>query len=198
MLAAIAAVLGLMLLVPVGAGAGLYPGDWNTVPSVGGTQNLAEDGLEISNVKYAVASGNTYFLMTLDANALKSNARYEISFDYTPDGSADRSSFDSFFRIFWYSSTNTWVVNTSAISTPTIYPSDNSDTRTFEWKLLGIIDDGAYEWWGSTWQKFGGSLDAVWYEKDWTNPIATPIPAAAWLLGTGIVGLALLRRKVQK
>jgi hypothetical protein len=29
-------------------------------------------------------------------------------------------------------------------------------------------------------------------------PIATPIPAAAWLLGSGLIGLAALRRRVKK
>ena len=74
---------------------------------------------------------------------------------------------------------------------PTDHPAPNwfrrqDKGKTLEWKA------GRTDFWGATcgsaWTKSGGH----------TGISSTPIPATAWLLGTGIVGLIGIRRRNQK
>lgn len=60
-----------------------------------------------------------------------------------------------------------------------------------EWKINDTYLNGPFDWWAAT--IMPGSSPATTY--DMTAPITTPIPSAAWLLGSGVVALIGLRRR---
>ena len=65
--------------------------------------------------------------------------------------------------------------------------------KTLQWKIDKIDVTGDWNYMmGVTSQASGETI------YDHTNVAATPIPAAAWLLGSGIIGLIGIRRRNQK
>ena len=62
-----------------------------------------------------------------------------------------------------------------------------------EWKVApsNFPTSGLFTWYGAT-SNMTGHL------KDITGPVVTPIPNAAWLLGSGVVALLVLKRRRPK
>lgn len=68
---------------------------------------------------------------------------------------------------------------------------------TWENKSLSFVADSGYAWYtlvitGNTDNPKGN------FQVDNVNVQVTPIPATAWLLGTGLIGLVVIRRRMKK
>jgi hypothetical protein len=59
--------------------------------------------------------------------------------------------------------------------------------KALEWKIDDSRIDTTFNWWAVSSNKLYGTVSA--------NDIATPIPGAAWLFGTGVLALIGLRKK---
>jgi len=64
-----------------------------------------------------------------------------------------------------------------------------------EWAYAGSIGDNFFEWWGDT---RGGLYNVTIYDYTNTAVTPTPIPGAVWLLGSGLLGLVGLKRRMRK
>lgn len=77
----------------------------------------------------------------------------------------------------------------------------SSDKLTLQWKILqSDITTDFSPWFFAGATRIGGGTDnSAWLTStDITGTASTPIPSAAWLLGSGVIGLIALKRRNRK
>lgn len=176
-----------LLIVPSAVGAALiYNGAWDK--TIADPTGDATSGMDISSVSIASRNGDLYFQMTLQASAAGSNY-YRIY--YYPDTMGGYP-----WPTQWFVGYNGSLSATENGGGVSIVDAGFDDTRTIlQWKVSGIPTNAAgyFSWWGFTYN------DTTTWEIDFTpKSIGTPIPNAFWLLGSGLVGLIGLRRRIRK
>lgn len=131
---------------------------------------------------------NQFFTITLNG-AAATNTYYDILINNKAGGSTK----DNIDFIDYYFSTK----GNAGSGTTTLY---NADATAFTTGTYTKSGDGKTLTWGV---KSNLGSNFTWYAtavqgqvKDSTGPVsATPIPGAAWLLGSGVIGLVGLKRR---
>lgn len=178
---------------------------WAIVPSLigwsGGTPFIdpitgKRNGIEIrNNIAGAAYNGNNYVELDTDQNSLASQIlgtttgdKYTLSFAYAPrEGVADTS---NGIQVFWnglavgtFTATGVGPGNVWSIYSISNLVALGNDVLMF--KAVGTSDS------------YGGSLDFINLDSAGpANPV--PLPAAAWLFGSALVGLTALSRRRRK
>lgn len=183
----LAVMVGFLLFAPSVAGAALiYTGAWDK--TIADPTGDATSGMDISSVSIANQDGGLYFQMTLQASASGSNY-YRIY--YYPDTTGGYPWPTQYF--VGYNGDLTATETGGGVS---IIDAGFNDARTtLQWKVSGIPANatGYFSWWGFTYN------DTTSWEIDFTpKSIGTPIPNSVWLLGSGLIGLIGLRRRMRK
>ena len=180
---------GVALSLPAAAVAALTPPTpiaWQQTISDGAAEFLPpKDGMDIKNVSHAYGGGAHYFQMEL------------YGFPVGPPTVADSytiyikkaGSLNPFDYSLGYN--NAFVVQSSPIGFVT---DDGHAGKYLEWKTNQFAGDSQFTFWGVT-SKGTNGADGF----DITNSaVGTPIPGAAYLLGSGVIGLVGLRRRKAK
>lgn len=120
---------------------------------------------------------------------------YIISNTYTTNGGGKWQS----PKLFTWSG-STWVSSTPSWLTFTPGTGGGSGSSPLEWVLLRNGPGNADATLGVNYDFWFGTADsttpgATVTTKDLSAKFHTPIPAGAWLLGTGLIGLAVIRRR---
>ena len=209
MWAGVVALFGVLMFSPKFATAALWNGPWDSTSPVYGQNDPAGGSLpdagEIDTAYHATNAGTHYFRMNLVGPTLSNSyaSLYAIYIDLTPDG--DRSSWDYRLELITNYST-IWVKGTAQSNNGVPWlPSANLTTspahlsintaQQLEWAYAGSIGDNFFEWWGDT---RGGLGNVTIYDYTNTAVTPTPIPGAVWLLGSGLLGLVGLKRRMRK
>jgi hypothetical protein len=194
---------------PIASGA-LLPGGWPDTPSIFDPLGDDSPGRDIyEGAWWAYSGGSYYFRMDL-LGSFNKNSYYGFYFD-TDGNSGTGGSFsgsglnlagiDMFVSSYYnnrglFINTNlqTWNTGLNDWNSPTSLPPgsfeslDNAE-HILEWRVAsGNFPSGLFTWYGAT-------MNNNQNLKDITGPVVTPIPNAAWLLGSGIIALVGLRRR---
>jgi hypothetical protein len=179
----------------------LLYGDWGSRPVF-----LDEDppGVPGSNGRNIVStqwaySTNYFFKMDL-AGAPANLSLFGFYFDKDQDSATGGSKFgltgiDMYFAGPAYGPQTLYKWTDLPGDSDTFLPA-GSVTRTvegnvMEWRIGPQNFSGNFQWWAATTNSLGQM-------KDLTASVTTPIPNAAWLLGSGILALIGLRRRHSK
>lgn len=192
------AVTALATLSPP-AHAGLY--DWNqgTVITVADPDTTASASTNITSISYAAKDGYHYFKMDLEA-APDTSTVYGIYLSTPkPEGPVEPKSLLGIQYVSENQLVSTARGKFSLLTHSFIVESEATlndvtsalNGKSLEWKIAAS-EVGSSFWW------LGATLTSDLNVLDRTNMAATPIPAAAWLFGSGIVGLVGIKRKKQK
>jgi hypothetical protein len=155
-------------------------------------------GQDITKVWWGWAGNVHYFRMDL-AQAPNGSAfadKYGIHMDFM-SGSGNAGYFgvdtlllSSFDGSSYTPSMNVWDGAAYAPVPGMVLPFTGFDFQasgtTLEWKIFG--DQNIFTWWGVTEKGFN-------FTDISSQVVTTPIPSAAWLLGSGVVALIGLRRR---
>lgn len=209
-LAFFAGVLAAVILLPGVSFGAIY------VPDVSGDVSVAAG--DISGIGFTQDADNYYFSMSLNGainqNPSGIHTAYFIAFDTTAGGGwlANMTGVDYMIRVFHDSSKGDKVstsTNQSGIykfdasisdwdydfsGKPTVNFSISDDRKTLGWVVSrnDLFLPGIWEFAGLTHSSSGNP------RYDHTPMTPTPIPGAAWLLGSGLVGLIGLKRRTRK
>jgi hypothetical protein len=222
----LAAVLVLLFLqlpfAPSSSGAYLY--DWDTLPSVMVLDPLHDSlspyksGQDITAAWHAFDGGYHYFRIDLASAPSRRNFAdiYGIYIDSKAGGATDFNRYtpgplppsaridfivSSEYEVCeWDAELLMWK-NTKfreLKEDPLFRHSENGGT-TLEWKIKDNYQDHKYigdpvTWWAATLEP--GHSPTITF--DITSAVVVPIPNAAWLLGSGVVALLVLKRRRPK
>ena len=102
-------------------------------------------------------------------------------------------------RLDWDPEFQVWRVDEFKDRSKLKFQAYKNGGTTLEWRVKdgkGVKHIGnAFTWWAGTMRPGEGSAKRTY---DLTNATITPIPSAAWLLGSGIIGLIGLKRRRTK
>jgi hypothetical protein len=194
----ISAFLGLLLFLAhlafaPSASALLYS-DWGFRPVYNDTDppgNAGSSERDIVKTQWAYNAGYYYFLMEISGTAKKNNY-YGFYFDLDRNPSTGGSPFTELPGIELYfrsgiNQSNVWETKLVGNPGEDITLTRENGDKTLEWKVNADYFSSQFNWWAAT--STPGTI------KDYTAPVATPIPNAAWLFGTGVIALIGLRRR---
>ena len=177
----LAVMVGCLLFAPSVAGAALVP--------AGGWQQIADDDEEYSakyaymDIDYAQHSfegGFHFFQIVLVGNSTTA-ADYSIVIKQGTGGSYPDPGDISFgFQ-------NLVLFDPATV----VLEQGGAGTTTLGWRTNNLNGWTAFTWWAVAMQDTSMAAD-------WTVPVVTPIPNAVWLLGSGLIGLIGLRRRIRK
>lgn len=208
-----------VLSVPMVAKAALV---WDTTsPVLGNVASITPTGLNIYDAYhgYDLATGTHYFKIDLgptlgggNVNTLTGSGTigsYKIFIDLTP-GSGTPYDFviqynatkDGSGKYSWNNTGSTVLTGNLSANIPlgqsTVAPNGKTqyDSTYLQWMYIDPTGTGHigrnFNWWAQTLNGSGTILET-------TTSTPTPIPNAAWLLGSGIIGLiGLQRRRARK
>jgi hypothetical protein len=158
----------------------------------------ASNGQNITKVWWGWASNVHYFRMDLAGTPSVSDSAdsYGIHMDFL-SGSGNPGYFgvdtlllSSFNGSSYSPSLRVWDGSSYAAVPSGVLPFTGFDFQAsgnkLEWKIFG--DAHAFSWWGVTEKAFS-------FRDISSQVVTTPIPSAAWLLGSGVVALIGLRRR---
>ena len=96
----------------------------------------------------------------------------------------------------WDKESQTWIVNSFTSNSGLQFQTVNGGT-TLEWKMKDGDNEfhigNIFTWWAGT--MLPGVGDAKETYDLTSGTVATPIPGAAWLLGSGVIGFIGLKRR---
>lgn len=185
-----------------------YLYDWAQVQTI--ADNAADGsnvqgGNDITEIQHAYANGTHYFRIDL-TDSLSTDTNYGIYIDSREGGGTtapatgiDYYLLSDYLKVSWDATESRWKVNETFSSTngQGIYFQFSEDNgRTLEWSISPtdeVWDFGtSFNWLAATTSDKGILYDT-------TQQVAsTPIPGAAWLLCSGLFGLAGLHRRSKK
>jgi len=199
-----------VLSVPMVARAALI---WDSLPANGTVDPISPSGLNIFNAYhgYDDTTGTHYFRInlgsTLDGGntntlttASKSTAlgSYKIFIDLTPNVVFQYNTKTlGNFNYSWDFSGSTFTTGLTG-NAPTAQSATQFASTYLEWRYVDPASGTGhiglnFNWWAQTLNGSGTVLETT------GTATATPIPNAAWLLGSGIIGLiGLQRRRARK
>jgi hypothetical protein len=170
----------------------LRPGSWQVFSSIPGwTSPTVGAGIEIqNNVAGSPYDGNQHVELDSNFNSLMTQniqttngQSYALSFAYSPrPGVSDNS---NGIEVWW----NNVLLGTITASGVGL---SNTNWQLYTYTISGTGNDTLQFVAVGISESYGGYIDAVSL-----NTTATPLPAAAWLLGSGLLGLVGIRRKIK-
>lgn len=203
-----AGVLTAVLLMP-GVSFGLYvadpagdvPGSYADILGVGFTADASNYHFSMGlNGAIGSSSNHTNYFILIDSAAGGGTILGIGGIDYLIRIFHDSSEGDK-NSVTWSGQGNQsglfrWAGAWTAMGpTPDVIYSKANGGKTLKWDVSRFLP-GDFTFAGATDTTTGGD-DVCWF-KDTTTPTPTPIPGAAWLLGSGLVGLVGLRRRSRK
>lgn len=211
-------VLVVMLLVvcvcPTSADASLFT--WSD-----GVSSYSSDSFGFGNVAQGTGSGSTskQYTFTINYGSSSTARPFDVILSYTQEGnfystsgrpvvgyasgsmqigSAAGQAFSDSFNVVVPYPYNNWVWNGSGWAPPSTVLSLKTNTLYTIQLSDSFLADSSY-WWGPFKVYVPGDGRAASSGNLGASPTQpTPIPAAAWLLGSGVVGLFGLGRKLSK
>ena len=200
-----------VLSVPMVAAAYVtYGGPWDGTTANGTVSPVSNLGLDITDAYHAYVAGTNYFQINLAGNTStviggngSINGYYKVFIDLTQSGTYAHS--DYILQYVTSKNPNSgsdpkafvWAISGPATidgNAPTTPNSSQFSSTFLQWSLTNSSVGQNFNWWVQT---LAG--DGTTVLETSTIATATPIPNAAWLLGSGIIGLiGLQRRRARK
>jgi hypothetical protein len=180
-----------LLIVPSAAGAAFtgYTGPWQQTVSDPKDQAAGLEQMDLQSISRAYDGGFYYFQLDAYADILPTTPAFADYYGiYIKKGIVDTTEPD------WYTSYNSdyyvrlnekWALATKNVTGPEWVIVNGN----LQWKFAASGLESGYSWWAVT-QK-GDGINVSDYA-------IAPIPNAFWLLGSGLVGLIGLRRRIRK
>ena len=186
MLATMLLMTGFVLVLPMRSFAVLSPpsltdytgATWLTTIDDRGDIPIAKKAYDIAWAYQGYQAGNYYFHMDMHTGVNKN--WYANAYVLHIDGLEFK------VELGYTGNTATWDVKTP----PAVLDFQHSGTA-LEWKLSSGLSIAGQTWWIDTLDKDKNIIDTTAHSN-----VVTPIPGAAWLLGSGLVGLIGLKRRI--
>lgn len=203
--------LSLIQLTIVPSASATYLRSWSALPLISDGGPDGKTGQDITGAWWWRTGGNNYFRIDLLGTPVSGSNNfsqyYGIYIDSTTGGGSALgvSGIDYILRVGSINSTNvggTWPSASllswdglAFVPTSTVVTFQHSENggKTLEWQFANSNLNGIYTFFAATTGHNNNTL------VDRTNSYVTPVPNAAWLLGSGIIGLiGLQRRRTRK